>query len=33
VDCLIQEFSDRKDLPAAAKKKIARANPKRFYTL
>ena len=30
---LVQEFFDRKDLPAAAKNKIARANPKRFYAL
>jgi hypothetical protein len=30
---LVKEFFDRKDLPAAAKKKIARANPKHFYAL
>ena len=30
---LVKEFFDRKDLPAAAKKKIARANPTRFYAL
>jgi predicted TIM-barrel fold metal-dependent hydrolase len=30
---LVQEFFDRKDLPATAKKKIARANPKHFYAL
>ncbi|MGB7951944.1 MAG: amidohydrolase family protein, partial [Candidatus Binatia bacterium] len=30
---LVGEFFDRKDLPSAAKKKIARANPTRFYAL
>ena len=30
---LVKEFFDRKDLPVAAKNKIARANPKRFYAL
>jgi len=30
---LVQEFFDRKDLPATAKKKIARANPTHFYAL
>jgi predicted TIM-barrel fold metal-dependent hydrolase len=30
---LVQEFFDRKDLPPNAKKKIARANPSRFYRL
>ena len=30
---LVKEFFDRKDLPAAAKNKIARSNPKRFYAL
>jgi len=30
---LVKEFFDRKDLPAAAKNKIARTNPKRFYAL
>jgi hypothetical protein len=29
----VQEFFDRKDLPAIAKKKIARANPTHFYAL
>ena len=30
---LVKEFFDRKDLPVAAKKKIALTNPKRFYAL
>ena len=30
---LVKEFFDRKDLTAAAKNKIARANPQRFYAL
>jgi len=30
---LVEEFFNRKDLPAAAKKKIAQANPMRFYAL
>jgi predicted TIM-barrel fold metal-dependent hydrolase len=30
---LVKEFFDRKDLPAAAKNKIAHANPKHFYAL
>ena len=30
---LVKEFFERKDLPAAAKNKIARANPKQFYAL
>jgi hypothetical protein len=30
---LVKEFFDRKDLPATAKNKIARANPTRFYAL
>jgi predicted TIM-barrel fold metal-dependent hydrolase len=30
---LVPEFFDRKDLPAVAKKKIARTNPKHFYAL
>jgi hypothetical protein len=30
---LVAEFFDRKDLPSSAKKKIARANPTRFYAL
>jgi len=29
----VKEFFDRKDLPAAAKNKIARTNPKHFYAL
>ena len=30
---LVKEFFDRKDLPAAAKNKIAHANPRHFYAL
>jgi uncharacterized protein len=30
---LVKEFFDRKDLPAAAKNKIAHANPRSFYAL
>jgi len=30
---LVKEFFERRDLPSAAKNKIARANPKRFYAL
>jgi predicted TIM-barrel fold metal-dependent hydrolase len=30
---LVKEFFTRKDLPSAAKKKIARANPRHFYAL
>src|SRR4030095_10140034 len=30
---LVKEFFDRKDLPATAKNKIARANPTHFYAL
>ena len=33
VRALIKEFFERRDLPSAAKNKIARANPKRFYAL
>jgi len=33
VRALVKEFFERRDLPSAAKNKIARANPKRFYAL